>query len=146
MFRRKKKFFKKVEVKHIPLPILIRQVIYDSMLEPAEGIAEAMGLPPISQEVSEMEERASQERLQAFSSLLPFIDSHSDIASKIATSAYVLEEGNETVELTSSLLPEDIENLHRTFKLVALSSSLSCISTLFSLGLIDSKAVKHDDN
>ena len=92
MFWRKKKPAKRVKVQQIPLPVLIRQVIYDTMLMPAEGIAEAMGLPPISDEVAEMEEDASQERLERFAQLIPFIDSHADIAARIATAAYMLED------------------------------------------------------
>lgn len=140
LWRKKKK---QVRLKHIPLPILIRQAIYDTMLEPAEGIAEAMGLPPISSEVSEMEERASQERLERFAALLPFIDSHSDIAARIATSAYVLDDsGDKEIPMVSE---QDIDSMTKLFKLVALSSSLSCISSLFSLGFIESKAVSHDN-
>ena len=70
IFRRKKRFIRR-ELKHIPLPILIRQVIYDTMLEPAEGIADALGLPPISDEVADMESQASQKRLERFANLLP---------------------------------------------------------------------------
>lgn len=140
LWRKKKEASKKVQIKHIPLPILIRQAIYDSMLEPAEGIADALGLPPISDEVSEMEERASQERLESFSSLIPFIDSHSDIASRIAMASYVLDdEGNK-----SEVSDDEVERLSGLFKLVALSSSMSCVSTLFSLGLIESKVVSRD--
>jgi hypothetical protein len=145
MFWRKKEKPKRSQLKHIPLPILIRQAIYDSMLEPAEAIADAMGLPPISDEVSEMEERASQERLESFASLLPFIDSHSDIAARIAASAYVLEDDEDEDELNAfNISPSDVDKLTSLFKLVALSSSLSCISTLFSLGLIDSRAVNNE--
>ena len=144
MFWRKKEKPKRSQLKHIPLPILIRQAIYDSMLEPAEAIAEAMGLPPISEEVSEMEERASQERLESFASLLPFIDSHSDIAARIAASAYVLVDDDEDDLTAFNISPSDVDKLTGLFKLVALSSSLSCISTLFSLGLIDSRAVHNE--
>lgn len=139
--RRKKSFKKVVEIKHIPLPILIRQAIYDSMLEPAEEIAEALGLPPISDEVSEMEERASQERLERFSNLIPFIDAHSDIASRIATASYVLDEDGTRGEVND----EELNRLSSMFKLVALSASLSCISSLVSLGLVESKAMGDDD-
>ena len=142
--RKRKRNFERLEVKHIPLPVLIRQVIYDTMLMPAEDLAHAMGLPPISEEVSEMEERASQERLERFSFLLPFIDSHADIASKIAVSAYMLEEDGE--EELEKFGIDDIENMGKLFRLVALSSSLSCVSTLFSLGLIESKVKNHDSN
>jgi len=140
------RFFKKknkepvigFEPKHIPLPVLIRQVLYDSMLMPVEEIAASMGLPPISDEVSEMEERASEERLQAFSALIPFIDSHADIAARIATASYVLGDDDTMGEKFGE---EDQVNLTKLFKLISLSSSMSCISTLFNLGLLESKAV-----
>jgi hypothetical protein len=141
IFRRKKKKLRieDVEVQQVPLPVLIRQVIYDSMLMPAEDIAHAMGLPPISEDVAEMEERASQERLERFSSLIPFIDSHADIAAKIAASAYMIED--EEADDGEKFELGDIENLTKLFRLVALSSTLSCVSTLISLGLIESMAV-----
>ena len=139
MFWRKKKTVENVKIKHIPLPVLIRQVIYDTMLTPAEEIADAMGLPPISDEVADMEEQASQERLESFASLLPFIDSHADIVSKIATTAYMLEQDDEDEKLTIG----DAEDMHKLFRLVALSSAVSCVSTLFNLNLIKSRAVDH---
>jgi len=137
IFRRKKKR-PSVEVKHIPLPILIRQTIYDTMLEPAEGIAEAMGLPPISDEVADMEADASQERLERIATLLPFIDSHSDMASRIAAAAYALDDDVD-VENILNLTEEDYEKIYSLFKIVAMSSSISCVSTLVNLGLIESK-------
>ena len=141
MFNRKKKKKKsRVEIKHVPLPILMRQAIYDSMLEPAEGIAEALGLPPISDEVSEMEERESQKRLERFASLIPFIDSHSDLASRITAAAYLLDDDDDDQDLDVLKLGADVEEkLVDLFKLVAISSSVSCISTLFNLGLLESK-------
>ena len=121
---------------------MIRQVIYDSMLMPPEDIARAMGLPPISDEVADMEEEASQQRLEMFDPLIPFIDSHADIAARIATAAYMLED-EESGEMAEKLGIEDAENMTKLFRLVALSSTLSCVSTLFSLGLIESKAVNN---
>ena len=145
IFRRKKKLrIEDVEVQQIPLPVLIRQVIYDSMLMPAEEIAYAMGLPPISDDVAEMEERASQERLERFSTLIPFIDSHADIAAKIAAAAYKIED--EEFDGEDKFEVGDIENLTKLFRLVALSSTLSCVSTLINLGLIESMAVSDDSD
>lgn len=135
-WRRKKRL---KHVTQVSLPVLIRQVIYDSMLTPTEGIAVAMGLPPISDEVSEMEERASEDRLSKFSALLPFIDSHADIASRIATSAYILEDDS-----TDEIDAEEIESMTRLFRLVSLASSVSCVSTLINLGLVESKVVSHE--
>jgi len=138
MFGRKKKNKAQVSINNsdrvlsVSLPVLIRQVIYDTMLMPTEDIANAMGLPPISDEVADMEEQASEKRLQRFSRLLPLIDSHADIAAKIAVAAYLLEDD----EIEEKLV-EDTETLQRLFRLVALSSSLSCVSTLFNLELIE---------
>jgi hypothetical protein len=138
MFGRKKKNKVQVSISNadkvlsVSLPVLIRQVIYDTMLMPTEDIANSMGLPPISDEVADMEEQASEKRLQRFSRLLPLIDSHADIAAKIAVAAYLLEDD----EIEEKLV-EDTETLQRLFRLVALSSSLSCVSTLFNLELIE---------
>jgi hypothetical protein len=141
MFWNKKPKAKRVQIKHLPLPVLIRQVIYDTMLMPAEEIAYAMGLPPISDDVAEMEERESQKRLERFATLLPFIDSHADITAKIAASAYMIEDEDDECEDLEKLGIEDVEQLTRLFRLVALSSSVSCVSTLLNLGLIKSLAV-----
>ena len=141
MFWKKKSQAKRVEIKHLPLPVLIRQVIYDTMLMPAEDIANIMGLPPISDDVAEMEERESQKRLERFAKLIPFIDSHADIAARIAASAYMIEDDEEDYGELEKLGIEDLEQLTRLFRLVALSSSISCVSTLFNLGLIKSVAV-----
>jgi len=141
MFKRKKKPNTKLrQAANLPLPVLIRQVIYDSMLEPAELIAETLGLPPISDEVSEMEERASQDRLERFANLLPFIDSHSEIAAKISAAAYALSDEIDTEDRLSEV---DIEDLTRLFRIVALSASVSCLSTLFNLGLLEMEEVRH---
>jgi len=144
MFGRKKKNRVSVSISDsdkvlsVSLPVLIRQVIYDTMLMPTEDIANAMGLPPISDEVADMEEQASEKRLQRFSRLLPLIDSHADIAAKIAVAAYLLEDD----EIEEKLV-EDAETLQRLFRLVALSSSLSCVSTLFNLELIELNGAKN---
>ena len=134
IFRRKKRM--RVEVRHIPLPILIRQTIYDTMLEPAEGIAEAMGLPPISDEVADMEADASQERLERIAGLLPFIDSHADMLSRISAAAYALDDTPDEKNVFN-ITEDDYEKIYSLFKVVALSACISCISTLVNLNLID---------
>ena len=139
LFKRKKK---KLRVHQVSLPVLIRQIIYDTMLMPAEEIASKMGLPPVSDEVSEMEERASQDRLARLSALLPFIDSHADIAARIAASAYMIDENQDEIE---ELHEESLEQLVELFRLVSLASAVSCVSTLFSLGLVNSNVVEDQD-
>ena len=136
--RRNKK--KIVSITQVPLTVLMREIVYDSMLTPTEGIANLMGLPVISDEVASMEEEASQTRLSNIAALLPFIDAHADIAAKIATSAYLLdEENNEDVS------PEHLDQLTTLFRMVALASSVSCVSTLANIGLIESKVGIHNE-
>lgn len=137
------KFFKRKKKRHIPfnrltVPSLIRNAIYDSMLMPPERIAVSLGLPPISEEVSEMEERASDERIHRIHGILPFIDSHSEIAAKITATAYLLEGEN-----MSEVSLEEIDQMTDLFKLVALSATTSCISTLVDLDLLECK-VEHE--
>lgn len=134
-----KKKKKRTLFSNVSVPALIRQSIYDTMLSPPEGIAKAMGLPPISEEVSEMEERASDERIGRISVLLPFIDSHSDITANIVTSAYFLES-----DKIGDITQDEISEMTRLFRLVALSATVSGISTLVELGLIEVHA--NDDN
>jgi hypothetical protein len=136
IFRKKRKI--RTKVIEVRMPILMRQVIYDSVFESSEKIAETLGLPPISEEVRDMESRASEERLLKFQPLIPFIESHADISARVAASAYQLEMLEESPE-DGPLIAEDLEHIIGMFKIVALSSSVSCISTLISLGLIDSE-------
>ena len=146
-FRRRKEKKEKYDiidhVVNVSLPILIRQVIYDSIFEDSDEIASMMGLAPISDEVSEMEVRASDERIAQFSALLPFIDAHSDIAAQVACSAYSIESGISNNPSPGS--DEALEELTRLFKLVSMSASVSCISTLMNLGLLETKVVSNDD-
>jgi hypothetical protein len=136
LFRRKKI---KAQVVQVPLPVLIRQVIYDTMLTPTEGIADALGLPPISEEVADMEQQASDDRINTLAMLLPFIDAHADIAAKITSAAYMLED-----DAMFDVPEEALDQLLELFRVVSLASSLSCVSTLFSLGLVESKVVLHE--
>ena len=125
-------------IEHISMPVLIRKVIYDSMLVPAEEIADYLSLPRISEEVADMEEQASEKRIEKISALIPFIDSHADIASRIAVAAYVLEQ-EEPIEVN------EVESMHGLFRLVSLSSTMSCISTLVDMGLLDSKVISKEE-
>jgi hypothetical protein len=130
-WKRKKR---KITVTQVPLSVLMRQIVYDAMLTPTEGIAEMMGLPPISDDVAEMEEEAHQDRLSNIAALLPFIDAHADILAQVATAAYMLDAEKE------GEFPDDgLEQLNQLFRMVALASSVSCVSTLSNIGLIESK-------
>lgn len=136
-FRKRRKKIH-IDFERISVLSLVRQAIYDSMLMPPEKIATELGLPPISQEVSEAEEKASDERIGKIHALLPLINSHSEIAAKITATAYLLEGEN-----MSEVGLDEVEQMTDLFKLVALSASTSCISTLVDLGLLECK-VDHE--
>jgi hypothetical protein len=141
MFGRKKKRIRRIDLsKKISLPVLIRQIIYDSMLTPPEGIASLMELPPISEEVSDMEHQASEDRIEKIQTLLPFIDAHADIAARISAAAYRLEEPE-----SEKMEEEELDQMLSLFRIVSLASAVSCVSTLVSLGFIESKVVSIDE-
>ncbi len=140
-FKRKKKE-PELSVINIPLPVLIRQVVYDSAFESTEEIANLIGLPPISEEVHEMEERASDLRLQRFASLMSIIDTHADISAEIASFAYVIESKRE--DGSFSIDEEALSELKKLFKIISISSAVSCISSLMDLRLLHTEVIPND--
>ena len=129
LFKKKKKVTK---ILNISMPTLIREAIFDSIFDDVAALGHSMGLPPISDEVADMEEQASQKRLERFSNLLPLIEAHSDIAARIAAAAYELEMLGEHPE-SKPLIEEDLIHIIELFKIVSLSSSISVISTLITV-------------
>ena len=103
-----------------------------------------LGLTAISNDVSEMETRASQDRINKFIQLMPIIDAHSDIAAKVAASAYVIQAKEEGKE--GFLEDEGIDDLTHLFKLVSMSAAVSCISTLINMELIETKVESGEPN
>lgn len=142
IFRRRRKKRYDTEFIQVPMPVLVRQVVYDSIFNSSEKIAVMMGLPPVSEEVSEMEQRASEERIDKFAALLPFISAHADIAAQVSATAYVLESEEEGRLVEDS---EGLEELTNLFKLVSMSASVSCISTLMDLDLLETRVVSEND-
>lgn len=139
-FKRRRKIVDKTI--NVSLPILIRQVVYDSIYDQSREICDVMGLPPISEEVHEMELRASYDRIEVFSALIPFIDAHADIAAQVSTSAYLLEADKERKEFPDQ---ESLDELTKLFKLISMSASISCISTFMDLGLLHTEVVSNYD-
>lgn len=137
-FKKKKEAEGKVEYLALPLHTLFRNILYDSMLDNPEKLANKLGLPSISEEVSEMEAEASEKRLEKISVLYPIIEAHAEIASEISFAGY-----SKSSEL--DLEEEDsAENLRMFFKILAFSSAISCLSTLVDLGLIDTPVTELD--
>lgn len=139
-WRRKRRI--NTEFIQVPMPVLVRQVVYDSIFHSSEQIAVRMGLPPVSDEVSEMEQRASEERIDRFAALLPFIDAHAEISAQVSTTAYMLELEEEGRSIEDG---EGLDELMGLFKLVSMSAAVSCISTLMDLNLLETRVVSEND-
>lgn len=121
----RKRRHKHVHIEEISIGGFIRQVIYDTLLTNSEQIASNLGLAPISPDVEEMEENASKVRLAEIEPIIPVIASHADIAAQIALASF---------QLNGGVLDEKLEEV---FKVLSFSASLSCVSTLKELGLIE---------
>lgn len=112
---------------------LIRNIIYDGMVKEPELVAQMLGLSPLSTEVSEMEDRASEQRLMKLSALLPIIDNHAEIAGKVSAASYAISS-----ESDEDPIPEEVLIAMATmFKYVAFTSAVSCVSALIDLSLIE---------
>lgn len=128
----------KTEYIALSVVTLLRNVLYDSMLSDPESISKKLGLPPISEEVSEKEEEASEERIDKIAVLLPLIEAHAELSSKIAIAGYsnvapLEQESEEAQDLILSF-----------FKIISFSAAASCISTLVDLGLLEVPVVELD--
>lgn len=128
-FRRKKE----TKIKYIAASTLIRNIIYDSLANNPEGVAKLLGLQPVSDEVSEMEDRASEHRISRMAALLPIIEKHSEIAGKVSAASYAISSGIDEEALTEELLSA----MAAMFKVVSYSACISCISQLVDLELIE---------
>lgn len=122
----------------IPVSTLLRNILYDSMIANPEDIAEKLGLPFISDEVAEMEEEASQNRLEKISELIPLIEAHSMLSSEIALAGYTSVVNIENYD-------EDTQDLYKKFfATISFTAAVSCISTLVDLGLLDTSVLELD--
>jgi hypothetical protein len=128
----------KTEILTLQVSTLIRNLLYDSLLENPESISHRLGLPPISEEVSEMEQEASTARIKRIEVLLPFITAHADMYSEISFAKYCsvmsLDDMSESAQETVSSL----------FKLISFASATSCLSTLVDLGLVEVPVLELD--
>lgn len=127
-FRRKRE--ESVYVHQVPLTAFIRQMVYDSLLDPPEQIAAHLGLPPISEELSEKEQDASEERLSQIEALIPLLDAHSDVASRMCGAAYNIRHGD------GEMTKEELDSFINLFKVVSFASTLSAVSTLVEIGAV----------
>jgi hypothetical protein len=127
-----------VEYMSLPVSTLLRNIIYDSMLMEPESIANRLGLSPVSEDVSEMEEDASQERLEKIAPLIPLIEAHSMLSSEISLAGYSSIANIDEMD-------DDTKELYKKFfATISFTAAVSCVSTLVDLGLLETSILELD--
>jgi hypothetical protein len=119
-----------VRVVELTVPSLTRQILHDGILGDPKSIGVELGLAPQSEDVWDMEEAASHERLHRTDTYVPLLEMHAIVMGKISMASYKL--ANPDKELTE----DEEEEMNVLFRLLAFSSSLTSLSLLLDLGLV----------
>lgn len=119
----------------VPLAMLARQAVFDTRLSDPQTLGHLLGFPPMSEDVAEMENQASIERVDAIQSLYPIISLHGDIVSE-AICKYLARTGGPVDEATPDMIEEYENFLRRLCQPVMITACLSLLSVLYEYGLI----------
>lgn len=128
IFKRKKK----VEQRVVAMTTLLRNALYDAGLKEPSMAADLLELPRISDEVHEMEVRASEERLSQIEDLEPIVAVLSATIGR-AIARYQNQQAGDIVGEESLIAFEE------TYAQVAHGASNAVLSALMELELIDYK-------
>lgn len=121
-----------IKVHAISPGALTRKVIYDSGCKYPEDVAELMGLSRVSEDVAEMEEYASEARVDRLSPIFSIIESHCSIVAQVNAFAYLRSTHLEDDEMPDE---EVVFALIQMFKTVSYSATVSCLASLLDLNL-----------
>ena len=113
----------------IPYGTLARKTVYDSMIGDPESTSNLIGLPPVSDEVDEMERSASESRLERVSVLTGVLMFQSQIISEAAL-AYQIDQAS--IEIPEEML----DMFMKSYFAVAFSAALSTVSNLVDLDIL----------
>jgi len=131
--RKKKKSIKGIKITQLSAQAQIRKIIYDSGCKNPEQIAKLLGLQAVSEDVAEMEMDASFNRIDRISPIIPIIETGAIVSAQISAMAFVQSEIEDGEEAPAE---EIVVALTQLFKMVSVSSAISCLSTLLDLGII----------
>lgn len=129
-FKRKKKTETDVRVIELTLAGIARQIVHDGVLGDPLDIARRIDLPPLSEDVLEMEEEASHLRLQTIDRYMPLLELHAQVMGEICLASYQIS--NPEREMGE----EQAEEMETLFRLVSFSSALTSLTLLTDLGLM----------
>ena len=143
LFNRRKKHTEDEVVSHdVPMSTVARWYLYDTDLtDDVNGLAEMIGLTPISDEGEAKEREESTARIDALRAIYPFLDLMSNISAEALTMHHLKELTTED-DIEKSALVKDLKNMQVVYRAVALSTLIGSFSIALNLGLIDTDAVK----
>lgn len=137
--RKKEKHF----VTEVPMRTLARWYFYDAGLDDPNKMATLVGMMPDSVEGSEMEEEASDQRMERVIPLIPYIETMSEInARSFATLQF--DHYAEAHQTELSQLNEEREHIEELYRQVSFSALLAAFSSGLELGIISTDTVKGD--
>lgn len=119
----------KVLLFEVPVGMLMRQTVYDSMIGDPEETADMLGFPPQSDDVSDMERSASEDRLDRVSVLMPVIKMQSGV---VAQAAAMFQSEKAPKEFSEEL----VETVITAYTAVAFSAAVAVVSNLVDLKLL----------
>lgn len=134
-FKRSRKGSRDPQIIMVPLGALAREAVFDTRIADPQTLTALLGMPPMSDDVAEMEDEASRIRVNDLQALYPVISLHADVMAD-TISKYLAKMDNDAVKDHPALI-EDYENfLHGICRPVTVTSCLSLLSVLNAYGLI----------
>jgi hypothetical protein len=143
MIWRRKRRKKETYITEIPMSTLARWYFYDAGLDDPKKMAALVGMMPDSVEGSEMEEEASDQRMERIVPLMPFLETISEInARSIATLQFdhFIKENNVDLEQ----IEHEKDHIEDMYRQVGYSALLAAFSGALELGIIDTDTIKGD--
>jgi len=142
LFKRKKKEAPQIISMEVPFTTLSRWYLYD--IEPVDdinGLAEVIGLSPISEEGDEKERQESEARVEKIIPLMPFLDHMSDVSAVTMSAIHLHGLLDEDPDMSDEELEEKAEAVKDVYKAVALSTLMGTFSVALNIGIIHTDTV-----
>ena len=143
MIWRRKRRKKETYITEVPMSTLARWYFSDAGLDDPKKMAALVGMMPDSVEGSEMEEEASDQRMERIVPLIPFLETISEINARSITTLQF-----DHFMQQNDVDPEQIEHekghIEDMYRQVGYSALLAAFSGALELGIIDTDTIKGD--
>ena len=122
---------------------LARWYFYDAGLDDPNKMASLVGMMPDSSEGSQMEEEASDQRIERVLPLIPYLETISEInARSIANLQF--DHYTESHQLEADQFSEEKDHVEDLYRQVSYSALLAAFASALELGIISTDTIKGD--